>query len=475
MDYKKFLNRVAIAFIVLLIFLTFFSRTLLDLSVPRVSVAFIARDIIHPEAISTGIVTPLDTERVFAPVSGRITQILAVGEETSSATVLFAISSDYTTLRSSLEQEEHNLRVNTLAIEQTISNRDEAQRRLRQLQQQPAEIPNEPVLNLWEFDLQLDANTASMEALESDIATLEILYEQGVVPRQDIISREVEMERLLQAREEIYTRRKLAEANYENALLIHAESVNATERTRNEQIQAQQNIITGFNFTLTGHQIERERIEARIESLQEQIKDGGVVYVQMEGPRRLVTEVYLDIGSMVMEGMPVMTTSISNNQFLIQASFPQSQDFIRVGQSVDVFVGTNEFSGTTTRIIPDGANNLVNIHVTGSQLASGQLARVTVSGGSSNHAQVIPISALRENQQGYFIMFVTPYERRLGSDYIVYQLQVDLVRRDARNAAITGRFGSELPTGPIIVNSDMPIGVNQRVRLVGSNDFEPTR
>ena len=196
MNYRTILNRAAIAFVVLLVFLTFFSRTLLDLSVPRVSVAFVDRGSIHPEAISAGIVMPQDTERIFAPASGRITQIMARGDETNRASILFAISNDLQTLQNSLEQELHNLRVNALAIEQTTSNRTEAQRRLNQLQEQPLDLPNAPTLNLFEFDIQLDANTIAIETIESDITTLELLYAQGVIPRQDITNRQADLARL---------------------------------------------------------------------------------------------------------------------------------------------------------------------------------------------------------------------------------------------------------------------------------------
>jgi len=477
MDYKKFLNRVAIGFVGLLVFLTFFSRTLLDLSVPRVSIAFIDRGNIHPQAMSNGIVTPLDTERIFAPASGRITQILQRGDETGRDTVLFTISSDLQTLQNSLEQVQHELRVNALNIEQTISNRAEAQRRLNQLQDQPLDLPNAPTLNLWELDIQLDANAASIESTESDIATLEILYTQGIIPRQDITSREADLARLIQAREEIYTRREQAIANYETAVANHTDSIAATRRARTEQIEAQQNVITGHNFTLSSQNIERERIEARIVNLQEQIEGGGMVYVQLEADtNRIVTETApgVDIGSMVVEGAPILTTAIRNNNFVIQAAFPQSQDFISVGQDVDITVGTNQFSGTTTRIVPDGARNLVYISVSSSQLSGGELGSVTVSGGNTNHPNIIPLSALRRDGQDYHIMYIVPYERRLGSDYIVYQMQVEVARRDDRNAAITARFGV-LPEGPIIVNSDMPISSRQRVRLVAGHEFAPTR
>lgn len=477
MDYKKILYRVAVVFVAFLIFLTFFSRTLLDLSIPRVSVAFIDRGSIHPEAQSTGIVTAANVERVFAPAGGRITQIVQQGDTTNIRTVLFTISNDLQTLQTGLEQAQHELRMNGLAIEQATSNRAEAQRRLALLQAQPLDLPNPPTLNLWEFDMQLDANATAAEAIENDIATLELLYAEGIIPRQDIVNREADLARLALAREEIMTRRDQAVANYENTLASHNESAAAGQRTRNEQILAQQNVITGHDFAMTGLGIDRERIQNRIANLQEQIEGGGVVHVQLEdNPNRVITAISpgIDIGSMVVEGMPVLTTTIRNNNFIIEAPFPQSIEFIRAGQEVSVQVGTNQLEGITTRIVPDGNRNIVHIDVFSNQLSGGELARVTIAAESTSHAHVIPLSALREDAQGNHIMFITPHERRFGSDYIVTQLQVEVIERDDRNAAISARSG-ELPEGPIIVNSDMPITIDERVRPVGSHDFAPSR
>jgi len=478
MAYKKFLKRITIIFVCILVFLTFFSRTLLDLSVPRVSLAFVGQGSIRPEARSTGIVSRADTERIFAPASGRITQILQSGDETDSQTVLFTISSDLQSLKDSLQQAEHELQVNALAIEQAIANRSDAQLRLSQLQNQPLDIPPQPTLNLWEFDMQLDTNTANIESIQSDIATLEILYAEGIIPRQDITNRESDLEQLLQSREEIYTRRNMAIENHETSLENYEDSIAANQRARQDLIQSQQNIITGHNFTVSSHNMERDRIETCIANLNEQIEDGGVVYVQLaEHPNRIITEISpgIDIGTIVVEGAPILTTAIRNNRFEIQASFPRSQDFIRPNQDVDITIGTTRLEGTTTRIVPDGGHNLVYIQINTNQLVGGELVHVIVSGGNFPHDSIIPLSALRQDQNGYYILFIEPSERFFGNDYIVHQMQVEPTRRDARNVAISARWGLELPEGPIVVNSDMPVIALQRVRPVASHDFIPTR
>lgn len=480
MDYKKILNRVTFVFIGVLLILTFFSRTLMDLQIPRVSLAIISPGQINPQAVGSGIVVPANTERIFAPVGGRITQILERGEETDATTILFTITSDKQTLQDNLEQTEHELRLNTIAIEQTNSNREYAQQRLTQIQNQPLDLPNQPTLNLWEFDMQLESNTSSMENALRELATHERLFEQGAIARQDLLNREAEITRISRDRQEIYTRRDRAIEDFETAMLTHIESVGSAQRTRAEQISAQENVIAGHNFTLSTQNMERERIERRLNDLQEQIEGGGVIYVRLPEdapPNRLVSEIAagIEIGSVVSEGAPILTTALRNNRFVIETSFPQIQDFIDTGQDVDVSVGTQTINGTTARIVPDGGRNTVFIHVTSGQLLGGEMAQVTVSGGNTNHPNIIPLSALHEDEQGYYILFIMPQARRFGSSYYVMRMQVEATRRDDRHVAISTRWGMELPEEPIILNSDMPITVGRRVRLVATDSFTPTR
>jgi len=511
MVYKKVLQRITIVFLGILIFLTFFSRTLLDLQIPRVSVDFIKQGSINPTAVSSGIVTHADTERIFSHVSGRIIQIMQKGENTDDHWVLFTIISDTQALKAlmdQLEQAGHELQMNALAIEQTgydlqanaISieqtelNLINAEGRLAFLLEQPLDLPIPPVLDLLEFDIQLNANTASIESAKSELEKLKILYAGGAVPRQDVVNKEAELNRLSRTRDEIIARQNMAVLNYGEAVERHEKLTASSIQNREEQIQSQQNIITGYNFALSnqktersriesrlaGQYIERGRIESRLLKINEQIAAGGVTVVPSNSfPNRIITEIApgLDLGSMVAEYTPVMTTAILNNRFIIKAPFPQIQDFIQPNQDADILIGARRMEGKTIRVIPDGGTNLVYIELYSSQLHGGELAQVTISGGNFNYPNIIPLSALREERDEYYILYVVPYERRFGSshDYIVYRMQVDVIQTDDRNAAILGRFGMDLPNGPVIINSDMPISATQRVRLVPGHDFAPTR
>jgi len=465
-----------------------------DLYVPRVTLDFVRQGNINPEARSSGTVRAADTEQIFAPVSGRITQIAEPGETVNAQTVLFTITSDMRTLTETLDRAEHERRVVSLSIERTQSEITSEQQQLMQALAAPVTLPTAPELNLLDFDLQLennertlnlqlDNNTSETERAREEHEILVILYEQGVVPRQNLTESENELARLIQAREQIISqgnhasedlvlRRQQAIQNYESAASAYDEAVEAAYRNNQQQIESRRSRISQLEFTLTAHNFELERVETQISDLAQQIADGGIMEVHLPPNThggRTISEYMpgISVGSNVSEGAAVMLTALNNNRFHIETSFPQVQDFIDTDQSVDIIIGSERLTGRTIRIIPQGGRNNVTIEVQSGSLRGGELASVIVSGGNTNHANIVPLSALREDQNGFYILYVEAVPRRFGNSYYVRAIRVEPGRRDTNNASISPSWGVDIPEEPIIINSDMPVQPNDRVRIVG--------
>jgi len=72
MDYQKILRNITIGFVGLLVVLTFFSQTLMDMHSPRVSVGFIEAGATTPEVMATGLVVPAQSVVITSPVTGTV-------------------------------------------------------------------------------------------------------------------------------------------------------------------------------------------------------------------------------------------------------------------------------------------------------------------------------------------------------------------------------------------------------------------
>ncbi|MCL2386641.1 MAG: HlyD family secretion protein [Defluviitaleaceae bacterium] len=500
LTYKKILTRITIAFVLVILFLTFFSRTLSDLHVPRVTIDFVERGTISPEARSSGIVRATDTERIFAPVSGRITQIVQVGDIVNAQTVLFTIATDMRVLTEMSDNAEHDRRVMLLNIERTQSEISSEQQLLLQSLAAPVTIPIAPTLSLLEYDLQLEnneralilqleANASATERAREELERLQILYAQNIIPRLQLIDGENEVSQLAQAREQIIAqyeqaqeqvnlRRELAISRHEAAIVAFEDTVETARRNNESQIQSHRNRISQLEFTLTALSMELERLEIQIYDLAEQIAAGGIVEVRIPSDAngaRTIMEHDIEIGSQITEGAAILQTALNNGYFYIEASFPQAQDFISINQNATILVGTERLTGRTTRVVPQGGRNNVTISVQSDMLRGGEMVSVIVSGGSTNHANTIPISALREDSTGYFVLYVESVPQRFGRSYYLRARRIEAGRRDSSSVAISSIWGMGIPYEPIVINSDIPVHADMRVRIVGGSDFAYTR
>ena len=117
------------------------------------------------------------------------------------------------------------------------------------------------------------------------------------------------------------------------------------------------------------------------------------------------------------------------------------------------------------------ANTLADISIPRVVLAFPEPGVITTfdsegNAATTNHPHVVPISALRQDQNGYFILYVEPVPRRFGSGYYLQTLRVEVGRQSFSHGSIRGVWG-EIPDVAIVVNSDIPVHSGNRVRIVG--------
>jgi hypothetical protein len=117
------------------------------------------------------------------------------------------------------------------------------------------------------------------------------------------------------------------------------------------------------------------------------------------------------------------------------------------------------------------ANTLADISLPRVVLAFAGAGTITTFGAdgtaaTTRHAYVVPITALRQDPQGYFVLYVESVPQRLGSQYYLRMLRVEPSRRDFTHVAIRTLWG-DMPHAGMVVNSDIPVFSSARVRIVG--------
>jgi len=465
MGYKGILQKICIAFVAALLALTFFSQTLADLRTAQVTTAFREAGVISPVENTSAIIEPANTQTIFAPIGGVITQIVGAGENVGANQPLFTIHGDLRNLQSLLDQARDDVRLVALNTERVNSERAAVLRQMAQLQ-----IDSEPEPALLEYELQLIAVYNRIALAQRDLEAQESLFEQGLVPGQTVTEQRSALELLFLDRDHILARMQLAEG-------LQAEAFEDRQQAERLQSEAYQAAVNQLDIQLRIHAAEAESAQRRINELLGQMEGGGMVETLADG-NMVVWEALPDIaeGARIAEGMPMMVIARRDNQFVLNVPLSRSATFIREGSAATIIVGEDSHSANVSRIFFERGRRTAVINVTSTGFSGGEWAEVRLHGDSMNHLHRIPRSALRTDIIGYYMLAMVAEERLFGFTYYAEAVRIDrVVARDDRFAAISVPGWSGEDNTPIIVNSDMPVSPEDRVRPVDGGGFIDTR
>lgn len=121
---------------------------------------------------------------------------------------------------------------------------------------------------------------------------------------------------------------------------------------------------------------------------------------------------------------------------------------------------------TLVKIMPDkndpAQKKMLVFDVAGDSVIAGQSLNISVGQKSANYDMVVPNSAIREDNNGKFILIVEAKNSPLGNRYIATRADVEVIASDDTKSAIKGALqGYEF----VITTSTHPIKAGQYVRL----------
>lgn len=107
-------------------------------------------------------------------------------------------------------------------------------------------------------------------------------------------------------------------------------------------------------------------------------------------------------------------------------------------------------------------NKMLTFSISGENVVAGQSLNVSVGQKSAQYDLVVPNSAIREDNNGKFILIIEAKNSPIGTRYTATRVDVQVVASDDTKSAITGAlYGYEY----VITTSTKPIQPGQQVRL----------
>ena len=130
-----------------------------------------------------------------------------------------------------------------------------------------------------------------------------------------------------------------------------------------------------------------------------------------------------------------------------------------------------EFKATLESITADKEDpqhrKLLNFVVVSPDLEAGQSVSLVIGGGGRQYDLTVPKNAVREDNNGKFVLVVQSKSGPLGNKYTAVRADVEVLATDETTAALTGALdGSEY----VITTATSPVKAGDRIRLSNENN-----
>ena len=214
----------------------------------------------------------------------------------------------------------------------------------------------------------------------------------------------------------------------------------------------------------------QEEVAKAEEELAEQMEKsiGAVVTADVAGT---VTSINVTAGESTSAANPVAVLQPEGKGFSMSFSVTNDQaSRLAVGDKAELVNAWRyeDVEVTLSGIRPDttdpGQKKLLTFDVTGS-VTAGQTLNISVGQKSANYDMIVPNSAIREDNNGKFILIVETKSSPLGNRYYATRVDVEVLASDDTQSAVSGGlYGSEF----VITTSTAPVEAGQLVRLADS-------
>lgn len=234
--------------------------------------------------------------------------------------------------------------------------------------------------------------------------------------------------------------------------------------------------ITKANETLSGKTTEFERADQvkKLEELQKKIEQYKTAPENTDVTAPIAGRIVsIDVvpGDTVTSGNTVARIEIADRGYVCEISMASEEARkIQVGAECSL---TNswwydDITASVTQIRSDpqsqGKNRIVVITVNGS-VSEGQQLSFSIGDRNQSYDCVLPNSAIREDNDGKFVLTVTSKKTPLGMRYTAVRTNIEVIASDDTKSAVSGLYGSEF----VITSATSPISDRQQVRLADEN------
>ncbi len=514
---KDRIKNAIIIFLVLLLILTFFSNTWMNRTLPEVSTAYVQSASISPKIRGTGTVEADSPYSVMVSQKRKISAVeMRVGDEVHQGDVLYTLedqeSDELATAEKALadlevayqtslfsgnvpdnvitevrndeettaDEYQKQLKDITDRYDAAVAARDAAKKAKKAAQDQMTELEIQytkesgennynkmtpeytAALATYEVarltgELELAGDPDQQAAIQSQINDYNLMIANSTKDAAQLGTYENQMQ-LGRDYQKKLVQRVIDDATYD---LDEAEA----KITKISEERTKITTAIATQITLTEQKLEIKKAQDKVEKLQAE-SVGATVTCPVDG---VITAMGYKAGETTDPENAAAVIQVAGRDMITSFSVTNAQaKKVHVGDAAEPqnMWYYSEFSSTLRAIKNDPSDpagkKLLEFTIVSPEVQAGQQVSLQIGQASQVYDLTVPNSAIRDDNNGKFILIVQSKSSPLGNRYVASRVDVEVVESDDTNTAINASLmGYEY----VITNSSEPIKAGQYVRL----------
>ena len=453
-------------FAALLAVLMFFSGTIYQYDLPKVSASSPGNGYLNKRETSSGYADWETIAKLNSPVAGTVSDIMvSEGDRIEAGQVLFRLSFDRTEaerrlreIENSREKLEIDIQGLYLRIERAKRNISEqaASQADARLQYEKAAVKETTSNDLALMDIDI-------RKAEQTLSDTMILFEAGAATEREIVTAQENLETL-------YLRRETTVRSLQEQVENKADTLDTLSRnisSYDKSIADGKADLEQLQLDLESRNLDKASYDLQCEPYLATLAEydaNGEIRSQTDG---IILTIPVETGQDVVANTLMSTIGVGNS-YLVECSISMDNNFVFLGDSCELSNTAHVFYGDIISIAPGDRGKALQIRVSSDEITVGETFNLTFERRSDVRYTLAPNGALNQDSDGYYLNLVKKRDGLLGNEYYLERLDVYIGDSDSQNTVLIGgmRFFE-----PIVLTSDKPVQPGDIITLINEADF----
>lgn len=381
---KKITGKLLVIFTVMMVLLTFFSNTINNFTLPRVTLESPVRGALIKEISGKGTVEAKSVYEEYIDTNLKVLEVnVKAGDSVKKGQPILSL--DIEELKASLQYENAKYRQMQIALLKLKDNN-----------------------KLQSYDSNIASAAENLEKQKKNYQDIKTLYDSGI--------------------ESAY---KLKDAET---------AVNSAQRSYDSAVQAKEDFIRDNLRDIENAELNLEIQARKLQSLNKKVANNGVYTAPADG---VITELNFSKGTMANSTKPLFKLADASGGF--QLTIPVDRDlaaYVKPGDKVDVGItslGGKTVAGKLARIkenLQDGDYKDLLIDIEDEELQGGESAQIIISKRTGQYPALVPNSAVYADSDGYYVYVIKKRDSPLGAESYVQRVDVTVGDSDSTMTAV---------------------------------------